>query len=184
LLHVTEATPKLRTGLRVFGIQHGTIIGAAFHVKIRGLMGLIARIFNGRNNVRVVEFQTGFSDGRWIITNNSGDANGMSDHEQIQNNKLDPEVTPTEVLHKHIEFVRAQITPSGPTPIVANTLEQILELEAQQHALQSSHREQVGPVTEEELEKLTPEVSSKDREEVAQEASQEAGKLSFGPPAG
>lgn len=173
-LHVTAGSPNLRTAMRLHGDSGGLMGAGVFHLHVAGLVGWRNRVIRGNKELRVLEFQTALSDGRFVSTNNAGNRPKLSSPPEIQRFSLGGS-TPVAVLyHAHLGNVR-QVTSGSrlAEPVQVANLESAMEMDKRQHILLQNYRRDLATVwTKEEMDSLAPNMDTKRREAWANEVQE------------
>lgn len=156
-LHVSKAHPEMQTVVRLFVIGHGQISAAAYHARVAGRQGFLARLVLGKREFRVVDFQTAMSDGSFVLTSNAGDMLALTSAHEIKKCSLG-EVIPLKVhQEQHIARVK-QFCSETVQPLVANTMSELMRLEEIQYRIEQEHRKSVGGLSGDEVERMSEKV--------------------------
>lgn len=149
-LTATSQFPGMRTFIRTFLGDGGTVMAGIYHVKVRGLMGIFAFLRIIPRSMKVVEFDTEFSDETFLTTNNQAGLNVFADFPGIDVEQLETGTPPEKVLLRHRERLRDAVE-NGAEPVVISTEESLLASQDRMHALKSRHKKQSGYVTRQEF---------------------------------
>ncbi|MCH8966439.1 MAG: hypothetical protein IID43_02070 [Planctomycetes bacterium] len=155
--------------LRCFIENTGTTIGAAYHVKMKGAMGLLALLRVIPRNMRIVDFETEFTDGTFLNTNNCLGLNPTATCPEIASNQFDPNTSLEELLSFHRQELRKIITERSLEPVLLATIGDLLACQDRMHTLQSEYKKARGYVTPDEFERIAGKKLSRDQNEFVKE---------------
>ena len=135
-LSLSAVYPKMRTALRGLASGDGVVSASIWQVKIRGWMRLLVWFRLLKGDMRVVDFDTEFSDGTFLSTANNREFDPSSDIPGIERIQL-PNATPIEdVLVAHRRRVAEILTQRpGITPVFVHTAKDVRSAAARAHML-------------------------------------------------
>ena len=146
-----------RVLIRVLVSADGKICAALYHPKIKSGWLRIRRFIRGKRLGRVVDFASEFSDGSFSITSNAAVAGKMSLPKQIRSEFLVRDTPAETVLIRH----RAKLAVQTQAPDVHHRLvqsyDESIAMQNRMNALKSAHRGEIGGITREELDAISPE---------------------------
>jgi len=165
-LHVTESNPNCRTCVRMLISSDGKDSAAIWNLRVRGWQFWLLKMLGEGTDYLTVEFQSALSDGRFIMTNNTGQSPKLSSSRKILSYTNPESIPVAKLLTMHRENL-AQFdsgVEGAPTTVEMHSLEEVIKYEEIQHELQSLHRTNNASLTEEELDRLGPDLSASDKD--------------------
>lgn len=147
----TRQFPGMRSFLRLFVGDGGSVMAACYHVKARGVFGLLALIRVIPRHMRVVEFESEFSDQTFLGTTTAPRKLIIGSFPGITNICMDLEVGEAEVLSKHREELGRIVNERGVQPVRLMSKADLLASQDRMHALKSAYKKNRGYVTREEF---------------------------------
>ncbi|HEV2295239.1 MAG TPA: hypothetical protein VGR35_15410 [Tepidisphaeraceae bacterium] len=166
-----QATSWARAVIRTFIGDNGTTMAAIFDVRIRGfvrfvqLLGVIAR------DMRSVEFETEFTDGRFACTSNAVSASKTTEVPGISRLFLPLRSTTRELLDAHHAHVARLLNEKpGVTPIRVATFADVEASQDRMQAMKSRFRRSAEFNSVEETERIMGRPLSADQRRAAEEA--------------
>lgn len=141
-ISLSRKFPYARTFVRCMLNPPGDITAAIYHVRLRGLMAPLQWFGLAPRNMRIIEFETEFSDGTFLDTNNSEGIEDMPPLEQRVKLAF-PRDTPAELLLEvHQETVTELLRQKpGLQPVRLWKLEDVIEAqERQRRIMADAHR--------------------------------------------
>ena len=157
--------------ITVGGTYLSSTVGGGSLAKVRGLMGLLSLLANGKRNYKVLEFETALDDGRFIATVNLGKAGGLSLPAEILRYYMPATLTAKALHQLHVNHVQQHfIGTNPPKALKAQTLDEFMVIESKQHALEARHRKEVGIFSEQELATICPLIDPKERANLVSQA--------------
>jgi hypothetical protein len=152
---LTMAFPTTRTFVRALVSADGAIRVGIYHSKRRGLGSLFLGVA-GVGSAKVVDFETEFSDGRFLLTSNATLASNIVQPPQILCVYLSPSMPITEMLYLHRQRV-AKYQEAHPQvlPETVFTLRELFVSQNRMMAIKSRFRRSLGGgITEEEMRRI------------------------------
>jgi hypothetical protein len=146
--------PNMRTFLRCFISGDGSIMAAAYHVKMLGMMGLLAMLGIIRRNIFAIEFETEFADETFLGTNNLAKLNVFTDYPGLTLHQYEPGTDFEELLAHHRGELRRIVQERNLEPLRLESKQDVLESQDRLHALKSEHSKRRGYVSRQEFEEL------------------------------
>jgi hypothetical protein len=134
---LTRLAPDSRTFVRTMVSTDGTICGSAWHRKLN------QRARNFPAEVRTIEFETEFSDGTFVTTNNS--LARTLPVPGIEAERLAAETPADELLRIHRERL-ARVVASRPylAATKLQTMEDVIAFQRRMHAVKARHKQSIG----------------------------------------
>lgn len=128
--------PNMRTAIRDFASADGVVSGSVWQVKMRGWLRVLAFFRMLKGDVRVVDFDTEFSDGTFLATANNRGMDPSGDVPGIERIQL-PNAMPVEdVLAIHRKRVREILAQrSGVASVPVRTAGDVRAAAARAHVL-------------------------------------------------
>ena len=152
---LTMAFPATRTFVRALVGADGSIRVGIYHFERKGLSSLLYRVV-GAHSAKVVDFESEFSDGRFLLTSNAALASSIAQPPDILGRYL-PSSTPLiEMLNLHRQRV-AEYQKAHPQVLLEKvfTLRQLFASQNRMMALKSRSRRSLrGGITEEEIRRI------------------------------
>ncbi len=105
-LTVTRQSPLLRTFIRVLSGDDGTVVAGIYHVRPTGFMRLLQAIGLMPRNMRVLDLQTEFDDGRFVVTSNTEGVDTTTSPSSILLHRVPLAKRPDRLLSLHRQRVR------------------------------------------------------------------------------
>jgi tetratricopeptide (TPR) repeat protein len=145
------------TLLRCYGSADGT---TAFSFAVRpswpGWLGwLRLRLARQPRSTAVIEFETEFDDGGFLVTNNSGAANPFGTGPQVDTLPLPPATPAERLFESHVrragDYLRQR---PGAGPRAVSDLASLAAMQDRLAAAKNDYRQSIGYVTDEELQRL------------------------------
>ncbi len=153
-LTLSRQFPSMRTFLRCFVGDAGAIMAAGYHVKVRGLMSVLALLRVIPKNMRTVEFESEFDDRTFLSTNNCAGLNAFTDDPGITIEQLDPSTPLEQLLSRHRERLKRIVEERKVQPVRFATRDDVLAAQDRMHELRSGHRKRTGYVTRDQFEAM------------------------------
>ncbi|MBN1346397.1 MAG: hypothetical protein JXQ73_27160 [Phycisphaerae bacterium] len=146
--------PSMRTFLRCFIGGGGTTMAAAYHVKMRGALRLLALLRVVAKDIRAVEFESEFTDHTFLTTSNLAGLNPFTSYAGITTHQHPPGTPLEELLADHREAVRDIVAQREVTPVRVSTKKEMLASQDRMHVLKSSHAKSHGYVSRDQFEAI------------------------------
>ncbi len=152
--NISRKNVTLRTCIRVFGSPEGTSTAAVWQLHRSRL---------NPKAVHAMEFETEFSPGSWLVTNNLR-PHGMGYDKTVFYPEWKDTDSVKELWELHQERLRQfQSKHADAQPLILRTQEDVIQSQKRQARLQAIYRRQIKGITEEELLALGLKANSKDR---------------------
>jgi hypothetical protein len=142
----TRQYPGMRTFMRVFVGDGGNSMAACYHVKMRGMFGILSLFGVIPRNMRVVEFESEFSDQTFLATT-TAPKKLIGDFPFLTHVCVDPNVSPAEMLARHREEMRRITNERGVQPVRLMSKADMLASQDRLQIMKSAHKKKVGYVT-------------------------------------
>jgi hypothetical protein len=162
---LTMAFPTTRTFVRSLVNADGSIRVGIYHSKRRGLGSLFLGV-TGVRSVKVVDFESEFSDGRFLLTSNAALASSIAQSPAILCEYLPSSTPMTEMLNLHRQRV-AEYQEAHPQVLLEKvfTLRQLFASQNRMMAITSRFRRLLGGgITEEEIRRIAGDKYQKEGE--------------------
>lgn len=153
-----------RTVIRTMLSGDRTIMAAAYEVRFKLFWGLLSKLL-GESVHQVVDFETEYEDGSFLVTSNAETAANMSLPPMVFGDYLKAKTPTLSVLDAHILRMRAYHEVSGGvSPKQIRNYAELIKSQDRLTALKAAYRNELGGVSLEELQRMSPKWS-----DVAQE---------------
>ena len=153
-LRASRQYPHMRTFLRWFIGDADATMAACYHVKIRGLMRAFALFRLIPKHMRIVDFESEFTDHTFLVTNNAGGLNVFTDCPEITMNQLAVGTSLDRLLVEHRQGIERIVAHHGVEPIRMRTKKDMQASQDRMHSLKSAQRKRAGYVTREQFEEM------------------------------
>ncbi|GJM26233.1 MAG: hypothetical protein DHS20C16_26480 [Phycisphaerae bacterium] len=160
-LSMSRIYPNTRTFIRCFVSKDSTTTAAAYHVKIRGLtgilMGLISRFSKSTSigrNIKTIDIGTEYSNHTFLNTENTLGRPGITSCPEITKNRLPVDTSFEELLDTHRRMNAEIMLDHGVEPIRITSREDLLASQEREHALICAHKKRVGFVTSDQFKEI------------------------------
>jgi hypothetical protein len=134
--------PSMRTFLRRFTGENGTVTAAVYEIKYRGFIKLFALFGVLSKTPYYVDLETEFTDGTFLCTANTEDSKGTAVPGIIAQRQ--PQSTTTEELLALHRTKLAEMVSQGLTPRVVTNSEEYQAMQHRQQELKNRHRRAEG----------------------------------------
>lgn len=149
---LTAAMPKMRSFLRSFSGDRGNIIAACYHFRNRGFSRFLLRLFKIPSSAKVVEFETEFTDGSFLLTGNSLEMDRTGPVPGLKRVQL-PMASPwPDILAAHRRQLQIDmgLNPDlKPRPL--RTVEDVIAAQHRQQEIKNRHKKSIGYMDTNEL---------------------------------
>ena len=154
-LTLTMAFPTTRTFVRALVSADGAIRVGIYHSRRRGLSSLFYGVI-GVHSAKVVDFESEFSDGRFLLTSNAALASSIAQPPDILGRYLPSYTSLAEMLNLHRQRV-AEYQEAHPQVLLEKvfTLRQLFASQYRMMVTKSKFRRELGGgITEEEMRRI------------------------------
>jgi hypothetical protein len=154
-LTLSRQFPALRTFVRVLAGPDGTVSAGIYNIRLRGFQRVLQIFGSLPRDLRTVGFETALDDGTFVGTSNALGADRTGDVPGILRFQL-PRGTPAaEILARHEASVREALAARpGASPRRVASLNDALEIQHHVQELKNAHRQSMGYMDREELERI------------------------------
>jgi hypothetical protein len=173
-LTISEAPGNVfhRTMIRVMVSSDDKIATALYHPKIKPLWLRILLFVLGKRLGRIVDFETEFADGSFVCTSNALVASALSLPKQIDVEYHPAKTAIGALLERHLVRI-TEHAKNCKTPARSHrTNDDVVAMQNRMNALKAAYRGEIGGITKEELDRLSP-----NRPELTNEVYAEISKL-------
>jgi hypothetical protein len=144
-----------RVMIRTMLSRDGTVMAAAYDPKLKWIWRILLTILRLKPKP-VLDFETEFDDGGFFVTSNAQAAAAMQPPPLICTEYF-PAGTPACILQAfHTEGVQAYAALTGASPRTIASHAELVEAQNRMNAIKSAHRNELGGIAREELERATP----------------------------
>jgi len=148
-----------RVPIRVMVSQDGTVMVGIYHPKIRSIFLRILLFIIRQRLGKIIDLETEFEDGSFVVTSNAMAASPMSLPKLISCEYLPKNTKAEDLLKIHTQRVSDHSQIHKARPRFSKTIEEIRASQNRMNALKAAFRSEIGGITEEELIMLSPSVS-------------------------
>lgn len=134
----------------------GSISLGLYHPKLRSLWIRLILFLMRKRIGKVADFETEFSDGRFLATSNSATAGAMSSPPQILVHFCPTGTDPLEVYSLHQARIEEYASQTGASPIIIENELMMIDMQHRIEALKAAYRGEIGGITREELDAISP----------------------------
>ena len=153
-LTVTRAFPNMRTFIRCFVGDDGTITVGVYHIRPRGWMRPLTLLGIVPRNIYAFEFETEFADGTFLVTNNLAGQNRMAACPGFLTFQHAPHLKPEDLLKHHREQLLVVCSEKGIEPLRVRSREELWASQDRGNVLKSEYRKSRGYLTREDFEAI------------------------------
>ncbi|MCA9677164.1 MAG: hypothetical protein H6709_03905 [Kofleriaceae bacterium] len=156
-LTLSRVYPDRRTFVRLL-VDDGALIRAgAFHLRARGgLTGLLGTLGVVPRDVYVVELVTEVQRGRFLVTAPTRGLDRLDPPPEAEVERLRPGTPLAELVARHRERVGAHLRRhTTGAPVEVRDLDGVLASVQRGHVVASAHRQRIGRLSRDELERMT-----------------------------
>lgn len=142
--------------IRTMGSADGSISAGIYHARVRAIWLRILLLVLGKSPGRIVDFETEFSDGSFVCTSNAQGAAAITMPSLIQVEYLPRSTDVARLLERHRQRISEKEIVTGTAPRVSRSIAEVRAAQDRMNAIKAAYRGEIGGVTKEELERLTP----------------------------
>ncbi len=156
---LTRVYPETRTFVRLFVDDAALIRAAAFHLRPRGgLVGLFSAIGVLPRHVHVVELVSEVPQGRFLVTAPTRGLDRLDPPPEALVDRLPPETGIEALVTHHRRRLQEHLrTHATRTPVAMESLDAVIASVQRGHVAASRHRQKIGRLSKDELERMTGE---------------------------
>lgn len=142
--------------IRAMVSAEGSTSAGIYHARIKPLWLRLLLFVMGKSRMKVVDFETEFSDGTYVCTSNAMAASSMKLPPSIDVLYLSSRSSPSQVLKAHRDRVsRHASSHLGARALTVGSFEEMVCAQNRMNALKAAFRGELGGITKEELERLS-----------------------------
>jgi hypothetical protein len=156
-LTLSRVYPERRTFLRVFVDEGGAIRAAIYHLRVRGGgAAILSAVGMGPRDLHVIEMITEVPRGQFVATSNTKGLDKLTSPKEVDVERLDVAATLAQVAARH----RARLTErarkrGSDAPVPMWTWDDVLASMQRGHVAAARHRQALGGLSREEIERFT-----------------------------
>lgn len=136
--------------------RDGTIMASLYHPRIKGLFIRFVMWILRQTPGKVVDMETEFTDGSFVLTSNAASAAAMELPSLISGEYHPFKTTAHEIHQRHLLRVAAHLeSRPGVTARTITTHDELVASQNRQNAIKAAFRGEIGGITREELERLS-----------------------------
>ncbi len=141
--------------IRTLLSKDGTVMAALYHPRIKPLLLRLLLWVMRKSPGKVVDMETEFSDGSFVVTSNAASAAAITLPELIAAEYLPITARVHDVHQRHTERVAAHLRQrSGITTRSIRTHDELIASQNRMNAIKAAFRGEIGAITKEELDQL------------------------------
>jgi hypothetical protein len=154
-LTLKEIHPNMMTFIRCMTSADGTISAGIYDVRYTGWIRLLQLVRLIPKKLQMLDLETEFNDGTFLCTSNSKDLDQLDAPPAIRYIQYPQDTDLMDLLNVHCGVI-AQWTAQNEnyTPLRVSTLEEGLEAQHRMQDLKNIHRQEVGLLTREEMQRI------------------------------
>jgi len=142
--------------IRCMTSKNGNISAGIYQARLTSFWIALLLLIFGKRIGKTIDFETEFQDGSFICTSNAMSASSMKSPPIIYSEFHKPNISVSVLLARHNERVQAHITSQLAYPKNISTISELRESLNRMNAIKAAFRGEIGGITLEELEKLSP----------------------------
>lgn len=152
---MTEASPMSRTFMRLFSDRGGLVRAALYHVQPRGMVISILQLVQVvPRHLRIIELVTEI-DGKFLATANTQNLDRLEPPQEVRTERLPMSAAIGTVVEHHQARITAWLKAHPDrVPRAVVDYEEVMASMARSHLAMARHRQKVGGLSRDELEKL------------------------------
>lgn len=156
-LTLSRVYPETRTFVRVMVDDAALIRAGAFHLRPRGgLTGLFSVLGVLPRHVHVVELVTELPRGRFLVTAPTRGLDRLDPPPEAKVDRLAPGTPVKELVEHHRRRIQEHLRAhAAHTPVSMDSLASVLASVQRGHLAASNHRQKIGRLSKDELERMT-----------------------------
>jgi hypothetical protein len=155
-LTLSRVYPERRTFLRVFVDEGGAIRAAIYHLRVRGGAAILSAVGMAPRDIHVFEMITEVPRGQFVATSNTKGLDKLTSPREVDVERLDVDASLSQVAARH----RARLTErarkrGADAPVPMWTWDDVLASIQRGHVAAARHRQAIGGLSREEIERFT-----------------------------
>jgi len=175
-LTLSRVYPETRTFVRVMVDDAALIRAGIFHLRPRGgLTGLFSLIGVIPRQVHVLELVTELPRGRFLITAPTRGLDRLDPPPEVQIERLQPGTATRELVERHRRRIQDHLrSHAAHTPVAMDSLAEVIASVQRGHVAASNHRQKIGRLSKDELERMTGQPLDEDEAELLREVQKKS----------
>lgn len=173
-LTASRQFPEMRTFLRILLSNTGEVSAAVYHIKARGFMGLLSIFRVVPRHMRIIELETEFVDGSFLLTNNTAGLNAFTNYKGIVVVLCEIRTPIAELLTSHYDGLRLHATNGGAPARRMNNLTDVLNSQERMDQIKAAQKKAQGFVTRDEFKQVAGGKLSRGQEQLVAEFERQA----------
>ncbi|HTJ46560.1 MAG TPA: hypothetical protein VL463_30850 [Kofleriaceae bacterium] len=154
-LTLSRVYPERRTFLRIFVDNGGAIRAAIYHLRVRGA-SLLAAVGVGPRDLHVFELISESPRGQFLSTSNTKGLDKLTSPKEVEVERLEVGASLAKVVARHRERLTDRARKRGAdAPVTMWTWDDVLASIQRGHAVAAKHRQAIGGLSREEVERFT-----------------------------
>ena len=156
-LTVSRVYPERRTFLRIFVDEGATTRAAVYHMRVRGGgVAVLQWVGMAPKDLHLIELVSEVPRGQFLSTSNTKRLDRLSAPEEIEIERLEPSAPISAVVERHKARLTEQVRrrPSA-APASLWTFEEVMASVQRHHVALARHRQAVGGLSRDEIERVT-----------------------------
>jgi hypothetical protein len=156
---LSRVYPETRTFVRVMVDEAALIRAGAFHLRPRGgLAGLFSALGLVPRHVHVVELVTELPRGKFLVTAPTRGLDRLDPPPEAKVDRLSPGTSTRELVAHHRKRIQEHLRANAAhTPVSMDDFAAVMASVQRGHLAASKHRQKIGRLSKEELERMTGE---------------------------
>jgi hypothetical protein len=177
-LTLSRVYPERRTFVRLLVDDAALIRVGAFHLRARGgLVGVFATIGVVPRDLHVVELVTELPRGRFLITAPTKGLDRLDPPPEVSVDRLPPGTSLKELVAHHKQRIADQLRKNpAQSPVEVRDRDSVMASVQRGHVVASEHRQKVGRLSKDELERMTGAPLGEQEEEMLKEVRRKQGE--------
>lgn len=154
---LSRVYPETRTFVRVMVDDAALIRAGAFHLRARGgLTGVFSALGVIPRHIHVVELVTELPRGRFLVTAPTRGLDRLDPPPEAQVERLPPATSVRQLVEHHRRRIQEHLrTHAAHTPVTMDSYEAVIASVQRGHVVASRHRQRLGRLSKDELERMT-----------------------------
>jgi hypothetical protein len=170
-LTLSRVYPETRTFVRVLVDDAALIRAGAFHLRPRGgLAGLFSALRIVPRHVHVVELVSELPRGRFLVTAPTRGLDRLDPPPEAKVDRLPPGTPIAQLVEHHRRRITEHLrSRTGDTPVSMDGYDAVMASVQRGHVVASNHRQRIGRLSKDELERMTGEPLDEEEAAMLQE---------------
>ncbi len=155
-LTLSRVYPERRTFLRVFVDEGGAIRAAIYHLRMRGGGGFLSAFGMAPRDLHVVDVVSEIPRGQFVATSNTRGLDKLTSPKELDIERLEVGAPIAQVVSRHRARLTERVKRRGAdSPVSLWTWDEVLASIQRGHVASARHRQAIGGLSREEIERFT-----------------------------